>query len=238
MARLAIITGTSSGIGAALAERLLGEGWQVFGLSRRPVELPAPYQHLTCDLADPAVPQQLASRLAAELAFNEYSHLALVNNAATPGQRRRFGDLSAAETFRNMAINLAAPMALMNLVAELRPANAMLRVVNVSTGLAYRPLPGLADYCASKAGLHMAGEVLAAEDHGDMAVLSYAPGIVATEMQTTLRGETAKDFPSVDVFRAMHEENRLLAANQVLEPIVAFLLDASRRGFYQQRHGE
>jgi benzil reductase ((S)-benzoin forming) len=124
----------------------------------------------------------------------------------------------------------------MDMVVRARPEGARLRIVNISSGLAYRPLADAADYCASKAGLHMAGEVLAVEDHPDTAVLSYAPGIVDTEMQQSLRSETADDFASVDVFRAMYEEGRLATPEAVVGPIVDFLGDVSVSGFYQDRY--
>ncbi len=235
--KLAIITGTSSGIGQALAERLLAEGWQVFGLARREAKFDGAYTHVQADLSDPAVAGQLGPRIEAEMMFGQFSTLALVNNAASPGQKRSYGDQSAAATYRNMAINLAAPMALMDLAVRLRPAGAILRIVNISSGLAYRPLAGVADYCASKAGLHMAGEVLAAEGLPDTAVLSYAPGIVDTEMQQSLRTEQDDDFTSVDVFRAMHEEGRLADAKDVIVPIVDFLEDATVSGFQEARYG-
>ena len=133
-------------------------------------------------------------------------------------------------------INLSAPMALMDLAMRLRPEGAALRIVNVSSGLAYRPLAGAADYCASKAGLHMAGEVLADEGHADTAVLAYAPGIVDTEMQQSLRGEASEDFQSVEVFRAMHDEGRLHSAEAVIEPIVHFIGDDTVSGFHQDRY--
>ena len=234
--RLAIVTGTSSGIGKALAQRLLADGWKVFGIARREARFDGDYLHVQADLSDPAAVSRLGPRLEAEMAFSTFSRLALINNAATPGQKRNYGEQSDQATFRNTAINLAAPIALMNLAVRMHPDGAALRIVNISSGFAHHPMASLADYCASKAGLHIAGEVLAAESHSNTAVLSYGPGIVDTEMQQSLRSEQASDFESVDVFRAMHEEGRLASAEAVIEPIVAFLENDAVTGFHQEQY--
>lgn len=235
MSKLAIVTGTSSGIGKALTERLLADDWRVFGLARREVKFDGAYTHVQADLSDPMTADQLGPRIEGEMAFNSFSRLALVNNAATPGQKRAYGDQLTVTTYRNMAINLAAPLALMDMIVRQRPEGASLRIVNISSGLAYRPLAGVADYCASKAGLHMAGEVLAEEAHPDTAVLSYAPGIVDTEMQQSLRAEDGDSFASVDVFKAMHDEGRLATAKAVIVPIVTFLEKDAISGFHVDR---
>ena len=233
--KLAVVTGNSSGIGKALTERLLADGWKVFGVARREAKFEGDYQHMQADLSDPAAAAQLGPRLKAELAFGSFTRLALVNNAATSGQKRSYGNQSDQATFRNIAVNLSAPIALMDQVVRLRPEGAALRVVNISSGLAQHPMASLSDYCASKAGLHMAGQVLASESDGNTAVLSYEPGIVDTEMQQSLRGEKDDDFTSVKVFRAMHDEGRLATAKAVTEPIVTFLNSNAVNGFHHQR---
>jgi NAD(P)-dependent dehydrogenase (short-subunit alcohol dehydrogenase family) len=51
--RLAFVTGTSSGIGAAVARRLLDAGWTVIGFSRRnPSDTHERYRHVALDLGD------------------------------------------------------------------------------------------------------------------------------------------------------------------------------------------
>ena len=53
--RLALVTGTSTGIGAAVARELLKRGWQVVGVARRSPQFDRPdYRHLLLDLADVA----------------------------------------------------------------------------------------------------------------------------------------------------------------------------------------
>ena len=83
---LAIITGTTSGIGKALAEHLSSGGWMVVGVARRPVELDSPdYQHIRCDLADlNALTDSLFPELEQILTERSWRRIALINNAASP----------------------------------------------------------------------------------------------------------------------------------------------------------
>jgi NAD(P)-dependent dehydrogenase (short-subunit alcohol dehydrogenase family) len=63
MTRTALVTGVSSGIGRAVAARLLGSGWQVVGVSRRRPDLPEPgCRWIEADLAQPGAAEEIAAR--------------------------------------------------------------------------------------------------------------------------------------------------------------------------------
>ena len=80
--RLAIVTGTSSGIGETLARQLLERGWYVYGISRRTTPVRAPqYTHLQFDLGDvTGLTAALDTKLAPVVSDSAVTRLALVNN--------------------------------------------------------------------------------------------------------------------------------------------------------------
>ena len=147
-----LLTGATSGIGAALCARLLRRGHTVIALSRHAAHLPAQpgLIAINADLTDlPAIPT-LAQRLRAE-------HPALsilINNAAVQHAHALADPNSTpARLIEEAALNLAAPALLTqallpHLIA--RPAGA---IVNLSSGLATFPKEQGGLYSATKAGL-------------------------------------------------------------------------------------
>ena len=234
MERLALVTGTSTGIGAAVAQELVKHGWQVVGIARRAAKIAGSYEHLSLDLADvgkaaATIERQLGARLG-----QRWERVGLVNNAAV-GLAGRVQDLDAAELSRSFELNTVMPLWLIGFV--IKQAKAPVRVVNVSSGAAQRPFPGLAAYCASKAGLRMAGMSVAAEDARDVHVLSYEPGVVDTEMQLATRSKSLEEFPWGETFRRYHEEGRLVPAELPAADIVKFLEADGGERFIEARRG-
>ncbi len=134
--RLAVVTGTSSGVGLAVARVLLERGWTVCGIARRPAAVSHDrYQHLALDLSDVAgLDRAIADRLAPLFADPRWTRVGLVNNAAVATLLGPVGRFSGEDLAANYAVNLVAPVALMGAAGRLVPPTTPLTVVNVSSG--------------------------------------------------------------------------------------------------------
>jgi NAD(P)-dependent dehydrogenase (short-subunit alcohol dehydrogenase family) len=143
--RFALVTGTSSGIGAALARLLLERGWTVCGVARRPTPIEhALYEHVALDLGqvgelDAALGPRLRSRLS-----DAPSRVGLVNNAASADLLGPVEDIDPVRVQAVLTVNTVAPMVLTALISRSCPPHAALRVVNVSSAAAVSAFPGLA----------------------------------------------------------------------------------------------
>ena len=183
-----LVTGASSGIGAALAERVAGRGATVAICARRADELEtvlarcraaSPGSRMrVCDLADPVEVDELARWSLDELGGVDV----LVNNAGIP-MRRHVTRLDAATVDRVVRVNLLAPVQLTLALLEHMVARGSGHIVNVSSVAAPLASPGEAAYDASKAGLAAFSEAVAVDlwDTG-VGVLVVYPGVVDTPL--------------------------------------------------------
>ncbi|MEP6495726.1 MAG: SDR family NAD(P)-dependent oxidoreductase [bacterium] len=244
--KFAVVTGTSSGIGAAVAAQLLEHGWTVAGIARRPSQLKhSRYTHLEIDLADAAaLPHATDEHLVPRFRNTKWARVGLVNNAASVGPLVPVHKIQPAELLRLNAVNVAAPIWLMGVVSRNTEASVPLRVVNVSSGAAVSGIPGLAAYGSSKAALRLAGMVAAAEwqstvayapTRKDVAVLSYQPGTVDTPMQGIARSFDAQEYPWVKMFRDFAEQGRLVPVALPAREIVEFLESNGQPPFAERR---
>lgn len=190
-ARIALVTGRTRGVGAAVVERLLDRGWSAIGFARRPAAFEHDrYRHLAIDLAEAATLAETIEReVGASLSDGRWTRIGLVNNAASSGALGPIESTDPAALLHHAAVNWVAPAWSIGFVLRRTPPQTPLRIVNVSSGAAVGPFPGLSDYCASKAALRMSGMVAAAEldsplrpapARPDTAILSYEPGTVDT----------------------------------------------------------
>lgn len=219
---LAFVTGTSSGIGEALARELLGRGWRVVGAARRAAPITDPrYTHLQLDFRDlTKLATSLDTQLTPLVTDPAVTRLGLVNNAAMEALLGPISRLDAAAMLEVYAVNTAAPVLLMGWFQRHARSGQPLRIINVSTGAAIIPFPGLGAYGNTKAALRMAGMILAAEldaagsagpRQPDTSILSYEPGLVDTPMQTKVRSSSVEMLPIVQVFKDFAAAGALVA---------------------------
>jgi 3-oxoacyl-[acyl-carrier protein] reductase len=106
--KTALITGSSTGIGKVLCEQLLGEGFEVVAMARRPTPVTHPKLHSICvDLSDRAATRQAAAEVAAKFAVDTFIHNAGIIRPALLGEVK-LEDLDAlTELHLGSAITLA-----------------------------------------------------------------------------------------------------------------------------------
>ena len=185
--RRALVTGASSGIGAAYARRLAKDGYDLVLVARRADRLQAlaaqlgdahgaEVEVLPADLGDPAGVAAVEVRLAAAPPID-----LLVNNAG-------FGSHGA---FEAQAPDLLDEMIAVNITSLVRLSRAALPamlargsgdIINVSSGTAFFPMPGAGMYMATKLFILGLTRSLAGEVAGrGIRVQALVPGLVETE---------------------------------------------------------
>ncbi|WP_312364848.1 SDR family oxidoreductase [Ensifer sp.] len=185
--RVAIVTGASRGIGAAIAERLAADGLTVVinyagdvasaeKLARSIERKGGRALTARADVSDPEAVARLFD--AAEAAFGGVD--VLINNAGIL-QVAALADTGDAEFDRHFAINTKGTFNTLREAARRMRKGG--RIVNFSSTTLALNLPGYAVYNATKAAVEAMTHVFAKELRGrDITVNAVAPGPVATDL--------------------------------------------------------
>ena len=181
---VALVTGSSSGIGAEIARRLGADGYLVVVNSRSSVEAGRAVAaevggtYLQADVADEVQARALIGQV-----VSEHGRLdVLVNNAGTT-EVIPHGDLAAAtpEIWRHLYdVNVIAPFVLVTAAEQALRAAAPGCVVNVSSLAGVRPTGSSIPYAASKAAFNHQTRLLAKALGPDIRVNAVAPGLIET----------------------------------------------------------
>lgn len=191
---VALVTGASSGIGAATASALAAAGASVLLTGRDAARLADLARQtggiaLPADLAAPGEPAHLAAAALQAAQEAPWSRPGtgdrggidiLVNNAGL-GWSGPLPDMPAAKITELMTVNLAAPIELTRLLVPGMIARGRGRVVFVSSIAGVTGVRGEAVYAATKAGLSIFAESLADELRGQgVRVSVIVPGVIDT----------------------------------------------------------
>ncbi|MBY5163917.1 SDR family NAD(P)-dependent oxidoreductase [Salsipaludibacter albus] len=227
-----VVTGGSSGIGAAVARAGLERG-PVATVQRGPG--PAGTTHVRADLLDVdrartavhdaldvvAPPDRPVDRV---VVLHAAATVEPIGFAAEvdPGDYARAFDLDVRAA---VVVGAAALAALGS-----RPGRRQL--VQVTSGAASSVYAGWSAYGPAKAAVEHWVATVAEEQRlrGGLEVLAVAPGVVATSMQEVIRATDARDFPRVDKFRDLHEAGDLRDPDDVAAQLWGLLDGPARSG--------
>jgi short-subunit dehydrogenase len=178
---VAVLTGTSSGIGEAVATTLLAQGWCVHGIARRPARFDSEhYFHSEVDLTDTRALTSLVEHIRAK-----HSQItALINNAGV-GYFAPHEELSTSKIEEMVHLNLLAPLLLSKLLLrDLKSAKGFL--INVSSFSAHESSSFGAAYAATKAGLrHFSNSLFDEARKSGLKVCTISPDITRTHFHDT-----------------------------------------------------
>ncbi|WP_328610334.1 SDR family oxidoreductase [Amycolatopsis sp. NBC_00345] len=178
-----IVTGASSGIGAATARALHAAGAHPVLAARRADRLAALSEELDGALAVPTdVTDHAQVRDLVAATLDRHGRIdGLVNNAGA-SLNGPLDQVDPAEFGRILELNLAALLAMTQAVLPAMRRQGFGRIVNISSGSTRRVAVGLGAYASTKSAVNMLSGVLTAELAGDgVAVSLLLPSITATE---------------------------------------------------------
>jgi short-subunit dehydrogenase len=188
----ALITGASSGIGAALAEVFAQHQYNLILVARNQHKLEALASKLQLEhgVEVSVRPYDLSSLsnvkdLCDALLNDETQVDVLVNNAGTV-EHGSFVQIQPSEHQRIVQLNVCAITALLAYLLPPMVARGKGRVLNIASLGAFQPLPSVATYAATKAFILSLSEALAEEVRGTgVTVTAVCPGLTATNMVAT-----------------------------------------------------
>lgn len=225
--KVAIVTGSGSGIGQAIAKRLGAEGARVVINYVRSADGAEETRRAVCESgADAEIVQADITQRAdidklIDTAWNRFGGTDILVNNAGMEHKSNFWETAEEEYDKVLAVNLRGPFFLtqrfvQKLIAQKRGG----RIVNISSVHEDMAFPGFSTYCASKGGLRMLMRNLAVElGPLGFTINNVAPGAIITPINKAL----LEDKPKVEALLRNIPLGRLGMPEEVAA-VVAFLV--------------
>ncbi len=194
-----LITGGTSGIGLELTKQLLDRKNTIIVTGRDAKKLEEakkrfPGIHtIASDVSKPADIEKLVEQLTKDFPKLNW----LINNAGIMNTINLHDDAKLEPLTREIEINLMGPIRMIRAFLPLLKKQPSAAIVNVTSGLAFTPLPSSPIYCATKAGLHSYTLSLRVQlKKTNVKVFELAPPATATPM---MDGHDPEDMKGITI---------------------------------------
>lgn len=230
-----IITGASKGLGEALTQKLIQKENHLICIARtknnnlidEAEKNGVKLDYFEYDLNNTSGVEELSNKIFANIDKANAKTISLINNAGVVDPIKLVDNVYTNEIQKSLNVNVVAPMiltsAFMRFTADLKIEK---RVINISSAAGKSPYPGWGCYCTSKAALDMFTQCIGAEQaevEFPTKALSFAPGVIDTEMQVQIRSSKQEDFPLINTFVGLKEKGRLLQPAYVADKVIELL---------------
>ena len=238
--QLFIITGASRGLGLALMERALKEKHLVISLSRTNNLTHPSHFHISQNLSILKGLESKLTKVMSKIDVKKLKAIHLINNAAAIEPIGEIQDFELSEIEKHIALNFTTPIALSRwLISTFKKKNCPITITNISSGAALHPIINWSLYCSTKSGLKMFTDCLNEDFQArkNFRALSFAPGVMDTEMQATIRKQSKHNFKNVERFKEMKQKKQLLSPDKVASGLYELLQSPEKidRPFYDIR---
>jgi NADP-dependent 3-hydroxy acid dehydrogenase YdfG len=207
VSKAVLITGCSSGIGRATAERLAKSGWTVYATARRPDSI-ADLEQAGCRLLALDVTDEPSMEVAVERVQSEEGAVGVLVNNAGYSQGGPIEEVPLADVRRQFETNVFGLVRMTQLALPGMRAQRWGRIVNLGSMGGRLTFPGGGFYHATKHAVEAISDALRFEVRGfGIGVALIEPGLITTEFGSTavgsLDGSTAADGPYGEFNRAV-----------------------------------
>ena len=217
------VTGSSKGIGESLVKELLRNPTNfIYGLSRTNSINNQRFSFIKTDLSKPNTVNDFLFNIS-----EKPSSIVLINNAGIIGDIKTLGNKNPNRIIETYNVNTIAPTLLMNqFINQFQDINCKKLIINISSGAGRHSIASWSDYCASKSALDMCSLVVKDEQKNKtfpIEIISLAPGVIDTEMQSQIRASKIEDFDKQAYFVELKEQNRLSSPKEIAQSIIKLI---------------
>jgi len=229
--RVALVSGSSSGIGQAIAVKLAQAGANlVINYVGRSEGAEETLKHVEAAGARGTIVRADVSKIAdvktlIDRGWEAFGSVDILVNNAGMEKKADFWDVSEEDYDRVLGVNLKGAFFLTQaFVRRLRSVKKTGRIINISSVHEDLAFPGFASYCASKGGMRMLMRTLAVELGPEgFTVNNVAPGAIVTPMNKSL----LEDKPKLNALLANIPLGRLGSTDDVADLVVFLASDAA-----------
>lgn len=244
MRHWSIITGCSSGIGAALAVRLSEFNYHVLAIGRRKQNLIKTQQksdkseNIHICVADIALPKD-RERIVSFIPNNDQNAIKYLIHNATIGDPAELTDINLSHWEYSFAVNVTAPLFLTQQFVHRLDANNG-RILHIGTGVAFNPQIGTTTYGVTKCAFHrlyqqIKAEFAQSEKYKNVSIGSFRPGVVCTEgVYDHITKSKQLNLPHIKYFDDVFKDKMDIPMDECIDFMINLLMNSDNETFARQ----